>query len=266
MPGADTPVIVRRNVGAGGGRTGWYPPRTGATLLQMTETVLRNGADAVEERGDRWITVEEQAIADLLVSPTTYRYLTPFLRTARTLAEAADRVGVRPTALHYHVRRFLRAGLLEEVDTVPTRGRPGRRYRAPAQNFFIPLASTSIETIEAALYRIQEPLLRETIRQRVREAARFSHALGLGLTLTEEGSDIYLMPEGDSSWHDLERFTLDDFPVLFSKFMDIPLDPSEAKTLQRELIALYLRTWTRAVGKSGSRRYLVHLAIVPREQ
>jgi hypothetical protein len=230
----------------------------------MEEILLRNSPGSDETESERWITVEDQAIADLLVSPTTYRYLVPFLRTARTLAEAAERIGVRSTALHYHVRRFERAGLLEAVDSVHTGGRPGRRYRAPARNFFIPLASTSIETIETALYRIQEPLLRETIRQRVREAARFNNALGLGLTLSEEGSDIYLMPEGDSSWHDLARFTLDDFPVLFSKFMDIPLGLAEAKELQRELIALYERTWANAVGKSAPRRYLVHLAIVPR--
>lgn len=231
----------------------------------MEEVALTNPSQTDEAEQEPWITVRDQAIADLLVSPTTYRYLVPFLRTARTLAEAAERVGVRPTALHYHVRRFERAGLLEEVDSVATGGRPGRRYRAPARNFFIPLASTSIETIETALYRIQEPLLRETIRQRVREAARFNDALGLGLTLSEEGSDIYLMPEGDTSWQNLARFTFDDFPVLFSKFMDIPLDLDEAKELQRELIALYERTWARAVGRNAPRRYLVHRSIVPRE-
>lgn len=231
----------------------------------MEAIALRNEVETDRAEDERWITVEDQTIADLLVSPTTYHYLTPFLRTARTLSEAAERVGVKATALHYHVRRFLKAGLLEEVDTVRTRGRPSRRYRAQARNFFIPLASTSLETIETALYRIQEPLLRETIRQRVRETAHFNDALGMGLTLTEEGSDIYLMPEGDSSWRDLARFKLDDFPVLFSKFMDISLEPAEAKELQRELIDLFERTWAKAVGKSGPRRYLVHLAIVPRE-
>lgn len=220
--------------------------------------------DAASDR-EPWITVEDRTIADLLISPTTYRYLAPFLREARTLAEAAERIGVRATALHYHVRRFLTSGLLELVDTVPTRGRPGRRYRAPARNFFIPLASTSMETVETALYRIQEPLMRETTRQRVREALRFNDGLGLGLTLSDEGSDIYLMPEGDSSWQDLSRFALDDFPVLFSKFMEISLEPADAKELQRELIELYERAWSRAIGRSGSRRYLMHLSIVPRE-
>lgn len=231
----------------------------------MKQAALRKAPTEHDANEERWIRVEDRSIADLLVSPTTYRYLTPFLRTARTLTEAAQLIGVKATALHYHVQRFLTAGLLEEIDTVSTGGRPARRYRAGAQNFFIPLASTSLETIETALYRIQEPLLRETIRQRVREAARFNADLGMGLTLSEVGSDIYLMPEGDSSWQELSRFKLDDFPVVFSKFMDIRLEPAEAKQLQRDLIDLYERAWAGAIDKRGPQGYLVYLAIVPRE-
>src|SRR5262245_4027295 len=68
------------------------------------------------------ITVTDPESVALLLDVKTLRLLPSFLRGPATLTEAARALQVPVTSLHYWIAKFLRAGLLVQIDTVRRAG------------------------------------------------------------------------------------------------------------------------------------------------
>lgn len=212
-----------------------------------------------------WVIIRHQKAADTLIDPNKYRYLLPFFAQARSLSEAAKIAGIKSNLMHYHVKRFLEFCLLNHVATKQGRGRASKLYQASAKKFFIPLEHTSLATMEAVLYQLQEPALQATIRSRVRLAARDHDDLGMGFEFHDGQFNIFLRPLTHDTWADHESLASETSPAVFSKFLiAFPLEAETAKWVQRELIDLYERVSAKV--KPGARRYTIGFSIAPTDQ
>ncbi|MEX2502790.1 MAG: hypothetical protein WD336_10475, partial [Trueperaceae bacterium] len=131
-------------------------------------------ADATSDRTPhRTEVVHDEARASLLLNARTRRQLAPFLGQARSVGEAARLTHEKPNTVLARVRRFVAAGLLEEVGRRPRGGRSLRLYRAVAEVFFVPFEASPADSLEEALAEreawVQRLLRRSVVRAR-REA------------------------------------------------------------------------------------------------
>ena len=227
----------------------------GAKVIQMKEERLNKTPDG-------WVIIRHRKAADTLIDPKKYRYLTPFLSEKRSLGEAAKRLGVKPNLMHYHVQRFLEFGLLSHVATKQGRGRASKLYKASADRFFIPLEYTSLETMEAVLYGLQEPALKAIIRSRVKLALQTYEDLGMGFESEGDTFAIFLRPLSHETWAEPDYLEGESSPAVFSKFLiDFPLEAETAKWAQRELTDLYERISEKV--SPGAKRYTLSFSIAP---
>lgn len=201
--------------------------------------------------------VRDAVRARLLLDPRTRHQLAPFLGAAATVGEAARLQGAKPNTVLARVRRFVSAGLLEVVATVPRRGRPIRRYRTVSDVFFVPFEAGDATDLEQALAEREawvERLFRRSVVRARREALG---TWGTRIYRDDRGRvqvQMAVRPDADAS-------TLDPSgPAVLSAWRDgLELDHHDAKALQRELFDL-LQRYQRM---RGAQRYVVHLGLAP---
>ena len=76
------------------------------------------------------LVISDPKVADTLLDPFRYRLFRLFVEP-RTVPEAAEAIGTPANRLYYHVRRLVKAGLIEQVDARP-RGKHTERVYGPA--------------------------------------------------------------------------------------------------------------------------------------
>ncbi|MEM6431232.1 MAG: helix-turn-helix domain-containing protein [Deinococcota bacterium] len=209
-----------------------------------------------------WHVVTDPKAADTLTDPKKYYYLAPFMRCEHSLSEAARALGMKANALFYQVKRLEQLGLIRVVRTVKRQGRASKVYRAVAQRFVIPFTHTSAESMAAAMYAMREPSNRKITANYLKALQEHHKPFGLWLTLTgDDLIDMVYAPLESEQWPNLDHLAKPDFPAVFSKYANIPLDIDTAKDIQRELITLFEKA--RANTQAGKTRYLLNFSIVP---
>jgi DNA-binding Lrp family transcriptional regulator len=205
--------------------------------------------------GARVAIVRDPDAAAWLLGPARLRQLEPFLGSARSVGDAAERTGEKPNTVLRRVTRLLKLGLLEVAEIVPRAGRPIRLYRTTADVFFVPFEATGADSLESAIAERDvdhERLLRRNVVRARREAFG---SWGTRIYRDARGRlqvQTALSPDANVTLLD------DDMPVALSAWRDqLYLDFADAKALQRELFDLVLRYGRR----SGAQRYIVHVGL-----
>lgn len=204
--------------------------------------------------------------AKLLSDPVSRAFFVPFLARTRSVKEAADEVECALDAMHYRVRRFLAAGLLEVVGERARAGRPIKLYRSVADAFYVPFALTPYAEIEE---RIRRDVLAEDQRV-VAALARAVRASGL------EGRRIYRLDDGEvmidaaadlgprADWGDMVRAWPEHVPVAERIDGELELTHAEARALLLAFRSLTDRRQAEGSEHGGKRRtYHYQYALVP---
>src|SRR5262245_50800865 len=196
-----------------------------------------------------------------LADPERRRWLFPFVGRERTLADVGRELDVPVNAVLYRVRLLVKHGLVRVVGEQRRRGRAMKRYAAAADGFIVPVSLIPVATLEGLLalneMRGQEALTRGLARavQRLADPERLVLRIGfdesgvLGAGLARDGREFDLAEE-------LSRASA---PAVWASWSTLSLSDDEAKSLQRELIAL----WGRYQGGSAPTSYTLRLALIP---
>lgn len=202
-------------------------------------------------------TVTDPDAAAYLSDPLKAVYIYPFIGVARSAGEVAQRYGVRLNALMYRIGCLQRLGLLQQVGERTRQGKPVRLYRATADAFFVPLASTQLENLEAMVDRWSQSLQPVYLRNFARTL--HAHGRGWGVRISREfdGRLMIAPAQGPEAFFD---YLQDDAPAIVEGwFADLRLDDTDAKAFQHELLALYIKYY----GREGRRRYLMRVGMTP---
>ena len=212
----------------------------------------------------RWIRVTDPEVALWLADPERRRWLVPFVGRQRTLAEVGRELGVPVNAVLYRARLLVKHGLVRVVGEQRRRGRPMKRYTAAAEGFIVPVTLVPVATLGGLLalneLPAQEALTRGLARavRRLADPDELVVRIGVdewgvfGAGLARDGEGFYLA----------EELTRESAPPLWSSWSGLSLSDDEAKSLQRELVAL----WRRYQGGSAPTSYTLRLALVPERE
>lgn len=201
------------------------------------------------------LRVTDPQAAELLWVPTKRRHLKPFLGRSSGLADAAEQLGVRKTAMSYWIKRLLALGLIRERGQALRGGRRVAQYRCVADRLLLSLQHAPHESYEAvfedssALWRKQalHALGRSIARQAPwldMSVQAYAAAGGIGIEVTARGPDA----------------PPDDYLHYWGRLW---LTADEADALRRELDALWDRYGALADRKAKPVPMLLHLMVVP---
>jgi len=141
------------------------------------------------------------------------------------------------------------------------RGRPMKRYAAAAEGFIVPVTLVPGATLEGLLalneMRGQEVLTRGLARA-VRRLAD-PDGLVVRIGVDESGAVATGLAREGERFDLAEELSGESAPALWSSWSALSLTDAEAKSLQRELVAL----WRRYQGGSAPTSYTLRLALVP---
>lgn len=202
--------------------------------------------------------MEDEAQARILLDEARVRFFRPFLARERTVTEAAEEVGCKPSVMLYRVGTLLRAGLLRVVRERKRAGRPVKVYRSVYDAYFVPYALTPFATLEEAFYSVQEANAHRLARLTAR---RFRDRKWDGYRLFRDASgEAWLegAPERETVWDldDPERHLGLDYTT------DVHLTAEEARALQAQLVAI-LRRHGSGTARPGRPAYLLSVAFQP---
>jgi hypothetical protein len=229
----------------------------GARLTMGVDSGPAQGAGS----SPRWMRVDDPNAALWLAAPERRQWIVPFVRRERTLAEVGRELDVPLNAVLYRVGLLVGHGLLRVVGEERRRGRAMKRYAAAAEGFIVPVTRIPVATLEGLLalneIRGQEALTRGLARavQRLAEPDSLVLRIGVdewgvfGAGLARDGGEFDLV----------EELTRESAPAVWSSWSALSLGDAEAKSLQRELVAL----WRRYQGGSAPTSYTLRLALVP---
>ena len=213
---------------------------------------------------DAW-EVRTPLQARLLSDARSRAFFLPFLGRTRSVSEAADEVGCALDAMHYRVRRFLAAELLEIRGERRRAGRPIKLYRSAHDAFYIPFALTPYAELEE---RILADMIREDERV-VRALARALRAGGVeGRRLYRDalGQDRYeSAAEAGAArdWHAVMAAWPAHLPVTERFSMELQLTDEEARRLLVDLYALLERHLRVPPDGRARRTYHAQAGVVP---
>lgn len=205
---------------------------------------------------EAWHYVDDASQAELLADPKSLRYFGPFIGQEKSAKAAAAEVGVSVALMLYHLKRFLRTGLLIITRTESRPGRPIKHYRAVKDGFYVPLAATLFadeeERLQAYLKRRHDLTVSNAarlLREAGREGRRIFRAANGEIVTESAGGVISADPFNDPSG-----------PAAIDFDLDVRLTTQEAKALQKELYALMERY--QHPGREG-KRYLLAVTLMP---
>ncbi|MES2670045.1 MAG: hypothetical protein V4673_06440 [Pseudomonadota bacterium] len=215
----------------------------------------RNSTSAIAVQPS--LTVHDAEAADYLSNPFKAVFIYPFIGRARSASEVAAEHGVKLNAMAYRIERLQQLGLLRAAGSQRQRGRAVKLYRATANAFFVPLASTSLENLESMIDQWSQSLqpmylhaLARTLSDRNRQ---------WGVRISREADDRLLIAPATGEEAFYNYFEPDAPAIIEGWFSDLRLDDEDAKALQSELLMLYLKYF----GREGKRRYLLRVGMTP---
>lgn len=203
------------------------------------------------------LTVHDSQAADYLSNPLKAVFIYPFIGRARSASEVAAEHGVKLNAMAYRIERLQRLGLLQPAGRRLQGGRTVQLYRATADAFFVPLASTTLENLESMIDQWSQSLqpmylhaLARTLSDRNRQ---------WGVRISREADDRLLIAPATGEDAFYNYFDPDAPAIIEGWFSDLRLDDEDAKALQGELLMLYLKY----LGREGKHRYLLRVGMTP---
>jgi len=222
--------------------------------------------DSSSSGSDAW-EVRTPLQARLLSDARSRAYFLPFLGRTRSVSEAAQELGCALDAMHYRVRRFLAAGLLEIRGERRRAGRPIKLYRSASDAFYIPFTLTPYAELEE---RILADMIRddERVVKALARALRVGGAEGRRLYRDADGQDMYESASdarAGRDWHSVMASWPANRPVAERVGMELRLTDDEARHMLIELYEVLQRR-LRIEADGGPRRsYHADIAVVPWE-
>lgn len=217
-----------------------------------------------------WQRIDDARAVAVLFDAAHRARLACFVRAASTVAQVARRCGEDVRRTHYHVRRYVTLGLLEEVGLEQRAGRPQRLYRSPAQSWYVAHDSCPGGMAETAL-SLTEPALRSVVDDAVAAVdAHLERPRGRRFVLDRRdqlqpvaGPD----PAVEGAYDIADAYAADAMPAVWLALHDVTLDARTAKAIQRALIDISRRIDSDALPDADdvSRVRLV-LAMAPRRR
>ncbi|WP_424949355.1 hypothetical protein [Deinococcus sp.] len=197
--------------------------------------------------------VEKVQVARFLMEHANRTILELFMAQELSVTGAAALLNLPFNRTYWQVQRLLRLGLLSVSRVEQRVGRPIRHYRMVCDEFFIPQDLVSVE---------------EVVGQTNIE---LTHSLNFSLVraLQDEigrdgGTHIRRRPDGKLALRLVPALGQEPGqsahpPVLHGIWYQWALDFEDARNLQQDMLKLAARYGRR----QGSRKYIVHLALVP---
>ncbi|UCH25464.1 MAG: helix-turn-helix transcriptional regulator [Trueperaceae bacterium] len=199
--------------------------------------------------------------ARLLTDPASVRFFKPFLAVERSQKEAAAELGCTLATLHYRVKTFLAAGLLEVSSVKKRAGRPIKRYRSVAPEVFVPFSLTPYADLEESLRDQLAPVWTALVSGL---ASAYWQAGSYGRKMfRDQRGVVWTSPatgaEGSNGPEDLQAFYTD---------IGLPLSEHDYRHFMGRLAELYLEICEHAVRASEARAgrertYLFQVGLVP---
>lgn len=215
--------------------------------------------------GDATVITDPEAVA-FLTDSKGIEMLAPFMERPRSAGDTAAALGLTPAAMHYRLQKLQRLGLVEVAGTRPRRGPAVKLYRAVAERFVVPFDATPHATLEALAETMTAGIEELLIHGMFRAYRDATEPWALILGRDAQGRTAMWISTVDDV--DLDRTTENaqrpNAPAVWSSTLILDLPASEAKELQRELIALHERYLPRSGVRDG-RGWMLRLALAPVE-
>ena len=209
------------------------------------------------------LTVTDPAQAKALTDVNLIGFVQSFIGHSRSVSEAAHLWKLRVDAAYYRVRQLERLGLIAISSETGRAGRNLKRYRAVADNFFVPLGIVPEATLEAfleATNRHFQALLLGSQAKAIRThfSDINSERWGIHIGLNAHGQQTVHLSDQSGSSPDLNDV---EIPMIADAWPMLRLNYADAQAIRRELFELFQRYDK----KQGSRKYLFHFALAPLE-
>lgn len=185
------------------------------------------------------VVVTDLVQAQVIANRSQLRRLAPFMGRETTIKEAAAALNLSVTATYKIAMRFLKLGLLQETRHEQRAGRATRYYRAPAE-FFVPFSVLGLEQIGE--HNRQWHLERFNLNLAQTLSRELPVGWGLRTNMLGTGEPIH---EVASQSGELLEQLADHSPLFLSGWNILKLRPHEARTLQRQLMALFMPFFNR---------------------
>ncbi len=189
----------------------------------------------------RKFTITSMRAAAALERPTSRHILLALVAGERTLSELSQTLKLSLSLLTYHVDRLCRLDLVEIVGKTRRAGRPLKRYRAVAKQFFVPANLASRSPSNALVEELRNALERDRSRRKS--------------TCT-----LYLID--DSGGRRMQRVGEAASGSAFEAWTILPMDAHGAENFANDLRALIEKYAGRKGGKAQP--FLVHCAFARR--
>jgi hypothetical protein len=125
------------------------------------------------------IEISDPEQAKLLTNPESFRYFEPFMARDCTVSRAAKELKCKVDTMLYRVKIFVKARLLNVVETQSRRGRSVKVYRSSSDEYYIPFEITPFEDVEEFFRRSRKanelillPRIAKALRQMGREGRK----------------------------------------------------------------------------------------------
>ncbi len=203
------------------------------------------------------LEIDNVKAAAYLCDPHKAVFLYPFIGCERSAAEVARAYNADFKAYLFQIERMQQLGLLQHTQTKSRKGSPVKYYRAVSDSFFVPFKVTQLENLEAMLDAWSQSLQPVFLKSFIH--GLYSTQANWGVRIARESNgqlSIAAANQADRAYNMLEPTAP---AMLEGWFTDLRLDPEDAKALQHELVALYLRY----LGRNGAQRYIIRVALAP---
>jgi molybdenum-dependent DNA-binding transcriptional regulator ModE len=201
------------------------------------------------ESAPRSVVVNDAEQVKLLSDPKYRALLLHFMRCPGSVGAAAATLDLSVQRTFNFVQRLERNGLLEVCAVRARAGKSVKTYRATAEDYFLPFALTHAAGYAHLLEQELRPLQRSLLESLERALAH-RDPFGWGTRLfrdSEGGVHTLFTPRDDwQGFECLNDLLADDAPAIAHFWGVVTFTPDQAKTLQRELVALWIKHYLEA--------------------
>ena len=190
---------------------------------------------------NRKFTITSMRGAAALEHSTSRHILLELVAGERTLSELSQILNLSLSLLIYHVGRLRRLDLIEIIGETRRAGRPRKRYRAVAKQFFVPASLASSSPNNALVEELRSVLERDRMRRK-------------------SAGTLYLIE--DSGRPVMRRVGEAASVRAFEAWIVLPMDAQRAENFGNDLKTLIAKYAAQRVGKPQP--FLVHCAFARR--